>query len=141
MKVINKDDFILYNEKFLSSLMKRGLKLKAHKKYMGILWKLKEEEQSAPQLVLYACLLRISPMINVRNRLRGRVKIPYLEMANKRKQIGRSVAWVVRELAKKQKNRNPSSKKIVEVLKAALENKGEAMAKRGTMYELARNLI
>lgn len=92
MKKINKDDFILYNEKFLASLMKRGLKLKAHKKYMSILSKLKEEENATPQLVLYASLLKISPAINVRNRLRGRVKIPYLEIANKRKQIGRSVA-------------------------------------------------
>lgn len=141
MKTINKDDFILYNEKFFASLMKRGLKLKAHKKYMGILSKLKEEEQTAPQLVLFTTLLKISPLINVRNRLRGRVKIPYLEMANKKKQAGRAVSWVVREVAKKHKNRNPSSKKIIEILKASLENKGEAIAKRGTMYEVAKNLI
>lgn len=137
----SKDDFLLYNERFLASLMKRGLKLKAYKKYEAIMTLLKEEQQAAPQLVLFASLLKISPIINVRNRLRGRVKIPYIEMANKRKQIGRSVAWVVRELAKKQKNRNPSTKKIVEILQASLDNKGDAIAKRSTMYDVAKTLV
>jgi len=136
-----KDEFLLYNDKFLASLMKRGLKLKAYKKYEAIMRKLKEEQNAAPQLVLFASLLKISPIINIRNRLKGRVKVPYIEIATKRKQIGRSVAWVVRELAKKQKNRNPSTKKIVEVLQASLENKGDAMGKRSAMYEQAKTLV
>jgi len=52
MKTRNKDEFILYNERFFHSLMKRGMKLKAYKKYMQVLKELKKKEQTAPQLVL-----------------------------------------------------------------------------------------
>lgn len=144
MKMMMKSNsqlFLAYNKKFLSYLIRRGLKLKALRKYNDILYQLKLREKVDPRLVLFASLMQIAPAVIIKNRLKGRTKIPYVELTNERVKLTKAVAWVVKDLADKQKNRNPSTKKIVEVLCDSLRNKGDAIKKKHLIYSTAHTLI
>lgn len=134
----NKEEELLhlYNKKLMSSFIRRGLKLKAINKYNKVLYELKKKEKIQPSLVAYAALTRVAPLILQKNKGKGKGGI--LEFTTTTKKIKKSVAWVVKEIADKQKNRNPSTKKIVDVLCGALRNKGDAIAKKKAMYSLIK---
>jgi len=95
--------FFQYNKKFLGYLIRRGLKFKALNKYHKILINLKLKEKADPRLILFAALLNLAPSVIIKNRIKGRRKIPYIQLTHDRVKITKAISWVVKDIADKQK--------------------------------------
>jgi len=126
-----KDDLCyMYYKIFLGSLMKRGLKCKAKKKFNKLLFLLKKRFKTTSNDVFLASMLKIAPEVILKHYRRGSTKQIYVKPATNKQKIGLSVRYVIKSVIANQKTNNANTNKLLTVMAESIRNKGLAIKKK-----------
>lgn len=126
-----------YHKKFFGALINRGLKLKAHNRFLQLLMELKKREGVEPTILLTTALLRIAPEIQLKYFRRGRKLQPYVVGLTATKKVSFAVRWTVKLLADQQRNNNVPVKLLADNICLAVRNKGASILRKKMTYQIA----
>ena len=130
--------FSKYSSKLLGSLISKGNRAKAVKKYALLQHELKLQTQIEAYKVLYISLLKISPILNIKfKKASGKLYPIPNGLMNENKRVTYSIKWAVKLLRDKSKTRNIHMKQLANLLIQSMSNTGDIIMHKKKWQEAA----